>query len=169
MTDRAEVDVLLRVQREGFVSAAAWASTLIAVTLAMFFVLLKPVIQHPGVVPSILLLSPGVVATIVGKAGDHRLTIRMLNLARRALLITAGCSFVATVGLALSRTGSSHTPRLLLWIIWGAVTTVAIYCAALLQLARRLPSRDAAPIAMKATRIMRPLIAAIDARFLRGS
>jgi hypothetical protein len=169
LTDRAEVDVLLRVQREGFVSAACWVATVIAALLLAFLVALQAVIEHQGVIPSVLLLVPGIVATLVGRAGDHQLTIRMLNLARRALLLSAACGFAATIGLALSRTGNGHDPTTALWILWAVVTAVAIYCAMLLQLARRLPKRNPTARELWAGRMMRPLISLLDARFLQSS
>jgi hypothetical protein len=169
VTDRAEVDVLLRVQREGFVSSAAWVSSVIAALLVVFLVGLRPVVEHQGVVPSLLLLFPGFVATVVGRAADHQLTIRMLNLARRALLASAACVFLAALGLAFSRTGDGHNPTTALWLLWLLVTAVAIYCAALLQLARRLPKIQPTQFDRRLGRSMRPLINALDARFLRSS
>jgi hypothetical protein len=169
LTDRAEVDVLLRVQREGFVAAAAWVATTIAVLLTGFLALLKPVIEHQGVVPSILLIFVGLVATVVGGAEHHRLTIRMLNLARRGLLLSAACVFLATVSLALSQTGHGHSPRPLLWIVWAGLSALSIYCAVFLQLARRLPKQAPTRAEKRAGRLMRPLINLLDAQLLKSS
>lgn len=169
LTDRAEVDVMLRVQREGFVSAAAWVATAIAAVLLVFLIGLDAVVEHQGVVPSLLLLLPGIVATVVGRAGDHQLTIRMLNLARRALLLSAGCIFIAALGLALSRTGDGHDPTTALWVVWAIVTAASVYCAVLLQLARRLPRRHPTKLDRWLARAMRPLIDVLDVAVLRGS
>ncbi len=162
VTDRAEVDVEMRVQREGFVSAAAWVATAIAALLLTFLVALGAVVEHQGVVPSLLLIVPGIVAAIVGRAEDHKLTIRMLNLARRALLLSSACVFVAAIGLALSRTGDGHNPTTVLWLVWGGLTALAINCAVLLQLARRLPSGHSGRLDRMLDQAMRPLIWLLD-------
>jgi hypothetical protein len=167
LTDRAEVVVLLRAQREGFLSTAAWLGTAIAVLLVFFLVTLGPVIDHQGVVPSILLLTPGFAAAVVGRSGEHKLTVRMLNLVRRALLVSAACVFVSAVGLALSRTGDGHEPTTLLWLVWIATTGTAIYCAVLLQIARVLPKRRRGKWDALLARAARPLTFLLDASFLR--
>jgi hypothetical protein len=171
LTDRAEVDVLLRVQREGFVSAAAITALCIALLLTLFLFNLGAVIEHQGVIPSLLLLLPGIVATLVGRAGGHQLTIRMLQIARRALLVSAGCVFVAATGLALSRTGDHHSPTALLLIVWILVTLLSIYCAVLLIMARRLPVREGllTDRDKRFGRTMRPLIRLLGTRFGESS
>ena len=169
VTDRAEVDVSLRVQREGFVSTAAWVATAIAALLVFFLIWLGPVIEHQGVIPSLLLIAPGIIAAVVGRAGDHQLTIRMLNLARRAMLVSAACVLIAAVALALSRTGHGHEPTTLLWIVWGAVTVIAAYCALLLQFARLLPRRHATSLDEKLIQLVRPLTFLLDASFPKSS
>jgi hypothetical protein len=171
LTDRAEVYVLLRVQREGFVSAAAITAVCIALLLTLFLLELPAVIQHQGVVPSLLLLLPGIVATLVGRAGGHQLTIRMLQIARRALLVSAGCVFVAATGLALSRTGDHHSPTGLLLLVWIVITLLSVYCAVLLIMARRLPVREEALTDRdkRFGRAMRPLIRLLGTRFGESS
>ncbi len=143
ITDRAEVDVLLRVQREGFVASAAWAATAIFVVLLFFTAALCPVVEHEGPLPSALLLFPGVIATLIGRAGDHQLTIRMLTLSRWSLLACAACAYVMAVALSLIETGSGHSPTTLLWIVAITTTAISLFCAALLQAGRRLPKHHA--------------------------
>ncbi|MBF6620482.1 MAG: hypothetical protein ITG02_09670 [Patulibacter sp.] len=137
--DHVETRVLLRVEREGFVAAAAWTSLLILAILVVLRIDLGGILHRSPVIPSILLIFPGLVATLSGRARDHRLTIRMLSIARRALLLSAGCAFAPAVGLSLSTFGSGQEPTRLLEILWWVCIGLAAMSAATLQLARLLP------------------------------
>jgi hypothetical protein len=137
--DRIEARILLRVEREGFVAAAAWTSLMILVILAIYRIDLANILHRSPIVPSVLLIFPGLVATVSGRARDHRLTIRMLSTARRGLLLSAGCAFAPAVGLSLSTFGDGHKPTGLLITVWWVCIGLAAFSAITLQLARFLP------------------------------
>lgn len=166
ISDRGWVEVDLRVQREGFVASAALAATTVATLLVFLGAALNPVIKHPGVVPPLLLLIPGLVATLVGRAGDHQLTIRMLSTIRRAVLASAACAYLAVIGLALSRTGATHDPTTLLWVLWWTLAVIAVVLAGLLLTARRLPRREATQTKFdpRAEKLFGPLVRLLGSR-----
>ena len=141
LTDLARVIVHLRVQRQGFVGASTMAGLAIFAVLLFFAACLPKVISHPAVTPSLLLLIPGIVATIIGRAENHGLTIRMLATARRSLLVSAACVYVGAMGIALSKTGSGQEPTSLLRFVMWALVGISGLSALLLWWARRLPRR----------------------------
>jgi hypothetical protein len=128
--DVMSAQLFLRVQRERFVGPAALAGVAVASTLVLCAVLTRPLISHANGAQALLLVVPGLLATIIARAGEHALTIRMLQGARRTLLSTGVLGFLGAGFLGLIHTGKgAHAAPWHRWV-YIALAVVAVWQAA---------------------------------------
>jgi hypothetical protein len=133
----ASVDVI--VSREAFVTQAWPLSLAVFLVIAGCAGLAQPLVRHGGGAPSLLLLFPGLLATVVAAARGHRVIIRMLSRARRALLVSAVTAFLAGALLPLIHTGGRATAAWWHRAYWGVLALAAFGAFGVLALARVLP------------------------------
>jgi hypothetical protein len=97
--------------------------------------------ESPAAVPTLLLLVPSVIAAYAARPGPHRLTAKMLTVARVALALSAAIPFVAAALLALAErdpnTGTVTDRSFESWWLAGAI--LATLLAAVLVAARLFP------------------------------
>jgi hypothetical protein len=137
--DVMSAQLFLRVQRERFIGPAALAGVGVAVTLLLCAVLTRPLISHANGAQALLLVVPGLLATIIARAGEHALTIRMLQGARRTLLSTGVLGFLGAGFLGLIHTGKgAHAAAWDRWV-YIVLAVAAVWQAAKLVVARILP------------------------------
>jgi hypothetical protein len=75
----------------------------------------------------------------VSGMGGNVLLIRMLQYARRTLLLAGATAYGASLGIILSHTGGHATAQPQLVIFWAALTVVSLAATGMLAVARVLP------------------------------
>jgi hypothetical protein len=141
IADALLAKVYLRASRAGFISGAALAATAIALILLACAVLTRPLVSHGTGSQALLLLLPGLLATVVARAGGHGLVIRMLQGARRTLLLSGVFAFIGAGMLTLINTGKgAHATPWQRWV-FILLAIAALWGALKLLLARVLPRR----------------------------
>lgn len=137
--DAITAQLFLRVARERFAGPAFLASAAVASVLAACAILTRPLIAHATGAQTLLLVVPGIFTALIARAGDHALTIRMLQGARRTLLSSGVAAFVGAAFLAMIHTGDgAHAAWWHRWV-FIALTLFAVWQAAKLWIARALP------------------------------
>jgi len=99
---RALTWVRLRVRRQEFLAVAVMASILVSVALWVAYGASEQIKQSPRGVPELLLLFPGTIAAYAARPPRHRLTSRMLVVARGLLLLVSLMPYLAAGSLALA-------------------------------------------------------------------
>jgi hypothetical protein len=130
--------VRLRVRRHEFIGAAATATLLVAVVLWIAYASRHAVKDTPNAAPALLLLFPSAVAGYAARPDPHRLTARMLRLARRLLTVSAALPFAAAGTLAAAERDSHGRVVSLSFATWWLVFAVVATVIAVLLLAARL-------------------------------
>jgi hypothetical protein len=132
--------VRLRVRRHEFIGGAAVATSLVAAVLWAAYFARGPIKDTPTAAPSLLLLFPSAVAGYAARPDPHRLTARMLRLARRLVVISAALPFVAAGALAVAeRDKKGHVIDLGFATTWLVLAIVATVIAGAVIVARLLP------------------------------
>jgi hypothetical protein len=136
--------VRLRVRRHDFVGGAVAAALMVTVSLWLGYAVRHEAARAVSNAPSLLLLFPGALAAYVARPGRHRLTARMLLVARQLLALASVLPFLAAASLTLSRTsvtsGSSTqtaSTAFFSWWLWLAVASSVVFAALLIT--RLLP------------------------------
>lgn len=144
LPESAQVDALtaliqLRAAREAFVAPAFWAASAVAATVVVCTVAADALVRHAAGAQSLMLLFPGLFATLVARAGGHRQIIRMLQRARRSLIWSGVTAYLAAGLLVFIDTGREASASVAIYLYYGSLSLVALWQAAKLFLARTLP------------------------------
>lgn len=126
--------VRLRVRRDEFLTTAAVVSFMIAGILWVANSATAEIKASPRGVPALLLLFPGAVAAYLARPVAHRLTTRILTVARTIMVLVAALPYVAAVSLALAQHDSSGqitSDSFKGWIFWLAVAASTGFVALL--------------------------------------
>lgn len=105
--------VKLRVRRQGFLNGAFIASGIVSLTLLVFAIFLRQILNasktggSSGAVTALVLL-PTVLAAYIAWPGEHALTSRVLRVLRVLLTADGGLTFLAALRLLTVRTASGH-------------------------------------------------------------
>ncbi len=137
--DRITALVRLRVAQQNFVGPAFWASVAVAASVLVCGALAQPLVRHGTGAATLLLLFPGVAATLVGSTTRHPLTARVLRRAHIALLVSAMCAYATAGVLVFIHTGGGANAALWVRLVWLSLGLVALGPMALLYVARKLP------------------------------
>jgi hypothetical protein len=135
--------VRLRVRRQEFVGGAMVASGLASIVLWVAFAFADDASKSPAGVPTLLLLLPSLIAAYVVRPGPHRLTVRMLRVARWLVGAAAALPFVAAGFLALTdrdRQGHIINPQFKWW--WLGLAISATLIALVLAATRLFPQPE---------------------------
>ncbi|MGC1165715.1 MAG: hypothetical protein WA862_06365 [Solirubrobacterales bacterium] len=97
----AIADIWLRVSGQGFLGGATLSSLLVLMALAACVEWSHEIAENPTSAPALLLLLPAVIASYVGRPGQHPLTAHLLAIPRWALLGAGGAAYYAAIRLAL--------------------------------------------------------------------
>jgi len=142
-TDQVSAVVKLRVARDNFVGAAFWASTAVAVSVLVCAALAQPLVRHGTGASTLLLLFPGLSATLVAGATNHPLIARILQRARLALVFSALLAFATAAILPFIHTGGEANAACWVRVTWSVLGVLALLPVGLLYLARKLPRPQA--------------------------
>jgi hypothetical protein len=129
-----------RVRRQEMLTTSVIVGVLISAVLWVDYILAKHIKHSAMGVPELLLLFPGAVAAYVAKPGPHRLTARMLGVARLVLLLVALTPYVAATALAFAphnNNGQITSDSFKPWLL--ALAVVASAGSLILATARLLP------------------------------
>lgn len=131
--------VSLRVRRHEFIGGAWAASVLVASALWVAYIFRNEVQNTPTSVPALLLLFPSVVAGYAARPDTHRLTARMLRLARKLLVTAAALPFIAAGALAVAERDMGKVDTDSFAHIWLGLAIVGTIIAVLLTVSSQLP------------------------------
>jgi hypothetical protein len=137
--DRVTARISLRVARETFVGPAFWAAFAVSAALLGCTVLAQPIIRNGSNAGALLLLFPALLATLIARAGEHGVIIRMLARARRALLASGLCAYLAAALVPLVHTGDMANAEWWARAYWGSLFVISLWPTMTLFLARELP------------------------------
>lgn len=99
----AIADIWLRVSGQGFLGGAALSSLLVVLAIAACIHWSHGIAENSTSAPALLLLLPAVIASYVGRPGQHPLTTHLLAIPRWALVLGAGgAAYYAAIRLALA-------------------------------------------------------------------
>lgn len=99
----AIADIWLRVSGQGFLGGAALSALLVTFALGACLGRSHEIAENPTGAPSLLLLLPALIASYVGRPGQHPLTTHLLAIPRWALVLGAGgAAYYAAIRLALA-------------------------------------------------------------------
>jgi hypothetical protein len=105
--------VKLRVRRQGFLNGALLASAVISLTLFVFAIFVKGILDatatggSSGPVTALVLL-PTLLAAYVARPGEHELTGRILRALRLLLVADGGLTFLAALRLLTIKSPNRH-------------------------------------------------------------
>src|SRR6202035_749486 len=136
---RVTAIVRLRVARENFVGPAYLAAWGVALTILACGLLAQPLVRHGGGALPLLLLFPGLAATIVASTARHPLIARVLKRTRAALLASALLSYLTAAILPMIHTGDMANAANWVRAVWVGLGVVALLPVGLLYLSRKLP------------------------------
>jgi hypothetical protein len=137
--DQVSAIVRLRVARENFVGPAYWASLVVALSILTCGALAQPLVRHGAGAETLLLLLPGIAATLVAGTSRHPLTARVLQRAHSALLLSALCAYLTAGLLPFIHTGGGANAAGWVRGAWLGLGAIALLPLGLLYLARKLP------------------------------
>lgn len=99
----ATADLWLRVSGQGFLGGATLSAFLVVVALVACIHWSEKIAENPSGAPALLLLIPALIASYVGRPGQHPLTTHLLAIPRWALVLGAGgAAYYAAIRLALA-------------------------------------------------------------------
>jgi hypothetical protein len=99
----AIADIWLRVSGQGFLGGATLSALLVVLALMACIHWSHEIAENPTSAPALLLLLPAVIASYVGRPGQHPLTTHLLAIPRWALVLGAGgAAYYAAIRLALA-------------------------------------------------------------------
>jgi hypothetical protein len=99
----AIADIWLRVSGQGFLGGAALSSLLVVLAITACIHWSHGIAENSTSAPALLLLLPAVIASYVGRPGQHPLTTHLLAIPRWALVLGAGgAAYYAAIRLALA-------------------------------------------------------------------
>lgn len=139
LATEARVWIGLRVRRERFISEAAVAASAISVVLMAYVWFADQLVENGASAPALLLLFPGLIATLIGRAGGHFLISRLLRRARYLTFISGAYAFAAAFALVINGTGPAASPGDLLRPVWILLFLFSLWPTLILCLARHLP------------------------------
>lgn len=137
--DQITAIVRLRVARENFVGLAYWASLAVALSILICGGLAQPLVRHGAGAATLLLLFPGLAATLVAGTSNHPLTSSVLQRAHRALLLSALCAYMTAGILVFIHTGGKANAAGWVRCAWLFLGVIALLPVGLLYGARKLP------------------------------
>jgi hypothetical protein len=106
----AIADIWLRVSGQGFLGGATLSSLLVVLAVMACINWSKEIAENSTSAPALLLLLPAVIASYVGRPGQHPLTTHLLAIPRWALVLGAGgAAYYSAIRLALAG-GTPETP-----------------------------------------------------------
>lgn len=99
----AIADIWLRVSGQGFLGGATLSSLLVVLAVVACIHWSKEIAENSTSAPALLLLLPAVIASYVGRPGQHPLTTHLLAIPRWALVLGAGgAAYYSAIRLALA-------------------------------------------------------------------
>jgi hypothetical protein len=137
--DRVTAFVRLRLAAENFVAPAYLTAWGVALTILACGGLAQPLVRHGGGALPLLLVFPGLAATIVASTLRHPLVAQVLRRARLALIASALLSFMTASVLPLIHTGQMANAAGWVRGVWLSLGALALLPVGLLYLARKLP------------------------------
>jgi hypothetical protein len=137
--DRITAFVRLRVAPENFVGPAYLAAWGVALTILACGGLAQPLVRHGGGALPLLLVFPGLAATVVASTSRHPLIAHVLKRARAALVGSALLSFLTAAVLPLIHTGEEANAAGWVRGAWLVLGGCALLPVGLLYMARKLP------------------------------
>jgi hypothetical protein len=138
---RALTWISLRPSYQGLLGTSALVAIFVVLGVVIMWQSPGKIADNPSAAPSLLLLLPGLIASVVGRPDPHALTTRVLAWVRRILLMSGLAAYVAAVIVGLSPKATPATrhdeiQHLQDWLRWPAY--VAIVCCGLILLAATL-------------------------------
>jgi hypothetical protein len=138
-TDEVIAYINVRVEREGFISGASLASFAVLASI-LVFAGVAPWLVHSGSSgPSLLLAFPGILVAVANRTEAHPMIVRMLQAARRLLLLSGVLAFAAAIAFAMNKTGSDAKASTALRVVLLGLAVCAAFPAMSLLISRRLP------------------------------
>ncbi|MDX6635560.1 MAG: hypothetical protein QOF06_1763 [Solirubrobacterales bacterium] len=99
----ALTEIWLRVSGQGFLGGAGLSALLVVLAITACLHWNREIAENPTGAPALLLLLPAVIASYVGRPGQHPLTTHLLSIPRWALVLGAGgAAYYAAARLALA-------------------------------------------------------------------
>jgi hypothetical protein len=98
----AMADLYLRVSGGGLQGGATLSALLVVLAIGACLHWHDQIAENSTTAPSLLLLLPAVIASYVGRPGQHPLTTHLLAVPRWLVLVTSGAAYYAAIRLGLS-------------------------------------------------------------------
>ena len=97
-----EAWIALLSEKRGFLRAAAWSASCVAVLVSAYFAVLGRVLRHTDVAVTVLLLAPALLAYLVVRPSQHILVGQFLSGARTTLLLSGALPIVGAAAIAVN-------------------------------------------------------------------
>jgi hypothetical protein len=138
--------VSLRSSWQGFLSSATLIAAFVLTGVMVVWKSPEKIAENPSSAPALLLLLPGLVASVVGRPDAHALKTRVLSWARRLLLLSGFAAYAAAVIVGLTKKEDPGSPGhaeavdyLETWLRWPVYVAIGCFAAITFALILNMP------------------------------